>query len=123
MRRFIIACAMLAAFAVPRLAVAQTTHGDSPKANLHLSETMTVGTTILPPGDYVFQCRLIDDQHFLVVTAERDGKEITRVPCTSEDLPAKVTTSEFRSRTKPEGGKLLSSVRIKGETIAHRIVN
>lgn len=124
MKPFIIACAVFAALALPRLAAAQTPHHeDSPSTGLHLSDSLVVGAVTLQPGDYRFQCKTFNGESFLVVTREDDGKEIARVPCTPENLPEKVKVSEFRSRTSPDGKKTLSSVRIKGETIAHTVLN
>jgi hypothetical protein len=124
MKPFIIVCAMLAAFAFPRFAAAQATHQeDSKVTELHLSEAMVVGNTTLKPGDYRFQCKHVDGEQFLVVTSDVDRKEVARVPCTAENLPEKVKVSEFRSRSVADGSKVLSSVRIKGETIAHRVLN
>lgn len=124
MKPFIIACAVFAALALPRLAAAQASHhDDSPSTGLHLSDSLVVGTTTLKPGDYRFRCKTIDGVSVLVVTSEEDGKEVARVPCAAENLPEKVKVSEFRSRTAPDGKKKLSSVRIKGETIAHTVLN
>ncbi len=124
MKPFIAVCAALVALAFPRFAAAQAVHeGDSKAIELHLSEPLVVGTTTLKPGDYHFQCKHVDGQQFLVVTSDDERREVTRVPCTPENLPAAVKVSEFRSRTAPDGMKVLSSVRIKGETIAHRVVN
>jgi len=124
MKPFFAVCAMLVALAVPRFAAAQTSHeGDSKSTDLHLSEPLVVGTSTLKPGDYHFQCKHIDGQQFLVVTSDETRAEVARVPCTPENLPEKAKVSEFRSRTVPGSAKVLSSVRIKGETIAHRVVN
>jgi hypothetical protein len=118
-----IACAALAVCAMPVRAFAQPTHADSPKAAIVVSQDLVVGTTILQPGEYKFQCRTFDQKTFLVVTSVETGKEIARVPCVREMLDAKVTDSEFRSITRQDGKKQLTSVRIKGEAVAHRVVN
>jgi hypothetical protein len=115
------ACGVLAMMAVPVLASAQTVHAvNSKKADLHLSEPMVVGTQTLEPGDYVFQCQTIDGKEYLVVKSN-EGDEVARVPCTPETLDKKVAISEFRMASR-DGKQYLTSVRIQGETIAHRVV-
>jgi hypothetical protein len=124
MKRLALLCAVAAVLAFPSVGRAQAPHEkDSPKTDLHLTSPILIGSTTLKAGDYKFQCRVIDGQHFLVVTSEEDGKELARVPCTPESLDKKVTTSEFRSKKQPDGSVVLTAVRIKGETVAHRVAN
>jgi hypothetical protein len=114
--------AVLATVAVPALASAQPSHAaNSPKAEFILSEPLVVGSETLEPGIYKFQCKKIGDEEFLVVTSADDGREVARVPCRPEQLQKKTEISEFRSVPRPDGIHALSSVRIKGETIAHRV--
>jgi hypothetical protein len=115
------ACACVAMLALSGLALAQGTHSEkSGKTDLHVSSALVVGTVTLKPGDYTFQCLEIEGKHFLVVKSE-EGAEVARVPCEPETLTAKVPLSDFRSALK--GGKqYLTAVRIKGETVAHRVV-
>jgi hypothetical protein len=121
MKSLIAASAFLALVACPGLASAQEHHGaKSPKTDLHVSTAVVVGDKLLKPGDYKFQRVDIDGKQFLVVKND-DGEEIARVPCEAETLSAKVPMSEFRSVTK-DGKLYLTAVRIKGETIAHRVV-
>lgn len=123
MKRIIaIVCGLLAALAFAALASAQHTHAaNSPKAEFHLSQPLAVGDAILKVGDDKFQCRKIDGQDVLVVTSADDGKEVARVPCRPEQLETKTEISELRSVPRPAAGSTLSAVRIKGETIAHRV--
>ena len=121
MKRFIVLVAAVAVFvALPHAAVAQD-HADhnSPKAEFHLAKALMVGTTKLEPGDYTFQCVFVDGSHFLVVTA--NGKELARVPCKQEQLNSKITTSDLRSLDRPDGATM-TAIRIKGETIEHRLI-
>jgi hypothetical protein len=118
-----IACAAFAVCALPVRALAQPTHADSPKATIIVTQELVVGTTILQPGEYKFQCRTFDQKTFLVVTSTETGKEIVRVPCVREMLDAAVTDSDFRSIARQDGKKKLTSVRIKGEAVAHRVVD
>jgi hypothetical protein len=124
MKKWIAAIAVVAATLLPIRAIAQTAHEhpyDSPKATISVERDLVVGTTILKPGEYKFQCRTFDGKTFLVVTADATGKELARVPCVKEMLDAQVTESEFRSVARADGKRELVSVRIKGESFAHTI--
>lgn len=124
MKRLIfIACASLAVLVFPVRAFAQHTHADSPKTTLTVTKSLVVGTTILQPGQYRFQCRTFDGRTFMVVTSVSSGKEIARVPCAPESLDATVTNSDYRSVAREDGKWKLTSVRIKGEAVAHRLVD
>jgi hypothetical protein len=113
----------LALIAIPLRAAAQPVHADSPKATLTIARDLVVGTTILQPGEYKFQCRTFDGKTFLVVTDVESGKELTRVPCVRESLDAKVTSSEIRTIVGADGKATLTVVRIKGELVSHRVAN
>jgi hypothetical protein len=118
-----VVCGVLATVAVPVLASAQPPHAvNSPKAEFQLSEPLVVGSVTLKPGAYTFQCKKIGEQEFLVVTSADDGREVARVPCRPEELQKKTEISEFRSVPRSDGIYALSSLRIKGETVAHRVV-
>jgi hypothetical protein len=124
MKRLVfIACASLAVLVFPLRADAQDAHGDSPKTTLTVTKTLAVGTTILQPGAYKFQCRTFGGRTFLVVTSVDTGKELARVPCVRETLDAKVTDSDYRNMVRADGTRTLTRVRIKGESVAHRVVD
>lgn len=72
--------------------------------------------------DYRFECRAIDGKTFLIVSSIETKKEILRVRCGQEALNARVSDSGLRSTIPPDGVRVLQSVRIRGEQIAHRIV-
>jgi hypothetical protein len=115
-----VACGMLAALAFPVLASAQVVHPEtSKKADMHLTEPMIVGTQTLKPGEYRYQCITMNSETFLVITSDA-GEEVARVPCTPEPLAQKAEISEIRSTTR--NGKIyLTSVRVRGETVQHRV--
>jgi hypothetical protein len=118
-----VVCGVLATVALPALASAQPRHSmNSPKADLQITEPLAVGSETLQPGEYKFQCKRIGEQEFLVVTSADDGREVARVPCRPEELQKKIVISEFRSVPRPDGIHALTSLRIKGETVAHRVV-
>lgn len=107
---------------MPARAFAQPAHGDSPKAAVSIVQPLVVGSATILPGEYKVQCRLFEGKTFLVITSADNGKEIVRVPCEREILGTKVTQTELRAATRPDGAKSLESVRIKGELVAHRVI-
>lgn len=116
-------CAVAAVLIPGRVAAQDPAHADSPKVSITVADPTIVGGTVLKPGDYRFQCRHFDGKTFLVVSDVGTGKEIVRVPCAEESLPQKTEYSELRSLLRPDGTRVLQSVRIKGETIAHRVAD
>jgi hypothetical protein len=126
MKKMMAVVSLLAALLVPARAFAQAAapHNhpyDSPKATITVSQDLVVGNTTLKPGEYKFQCRTIDGRTFLVVTLANGGKEVARVLCEREQLNGAISESEFRTITR-DGQKVLVSVRIKGESVAHTVV-
>jgi hypothetical protein len=123
MTRFItVLCALAVLVAVPARAADQKEHAISPKTEFHFSHELLVGATTLKPGTYTFQCKMIGEQEFLVVTSVDEGKEVARVPCRPEELTAKIEMSDFRYTKRPDGLAQLTAVRIRGEKIAHRLI-
>jgi hypothetical protein len=122
-RLMFVVCAAIAVLALPALAAAQPAHLDSPKVTIVVAQDLVVGTVTLLPGEYKFQCRTFDGNTFLIVSSVETGKEITRVACKREMLDNKVTESEYRSLVRPDGKRTLTVVRIKGDMVAHRIVD
>ena len=79
MKKMIAALVLVAVSLLPARAFAQATHdhlADSPKATIVVSQPLVVGTTILQPGEYKFQCRTFNNRTFLVVTVAETGKEL-----------------------------------------------
>ena len=122
-RLMLVTFAALAVVLLPlRAAAQQPMHADSPKVTISVSEDLTVGTTVLKPGDYRFQCKTFDGKTFLIISSVETGKEITRVACVREMLDGKVTDSQYRALRDASGKRVLTHVRIKGETAEHKIV-
>jgi hypothetical protein len=124
MRSVILAACTALVVLLPFRAVAQEpAHDvDSPRVTITVDNPTLVGDTMIKPAQYKFQCRHFDGKSFLVVTNE-NNKEVARVPCTQEALGQKIENSELHAIVRADGLRSLQSVRIKGETVAHRIVN
>lgn len=123
MRSLMFAVCAAAVVLFPMRAAAQDPlHADSPRVTITVSNPTLVGDTTLTPGQYRFQCRHFDGKTFLVISQAESGKEVLRVPCEQQALNEKLVNSELRAIVRPDGTRVLQSVRIKGETIAHRIV-
>jgi hypothetical protein len=120
-RIVVLVCAMAALVATQAQASDQDLHAKSPKAEFSISTELVVGTAALKPGIYTFQCVTIGGTDFLVVKND-DGKEVARVPCRPEDLAAKNGSSDYRYARNSAGVAELTSVRIRGEKIAHKVV-
>lgn len=124
MKRLVfVACALVGVLALPVAAAAQPVHADSPRVTVTVTNDVAVGTTVLRPGAYKFQCRTFDGKTYLVVTSVEKGKEITRVECVREMLDNKVSESELVSLLRADGQRRLIGVRIKGEMVSHRVVD
>ena len=124
MKRIIFgACLAAAVIFAPARAMAQdhAIHPDSPKAALTIEQPLTIGNTMIAPGEYRFQCRQIGDRDMLVVTNAETGREVARVPCKRLDLQSKTKESQFNVSTAT-GSRTLVSLRIKGETVEHVVI-
>lgn len=120
-RAIFFALALIGLSVLPARAADQTERPNSPVADFHLTHDLLVGTVTLKPGNYKFQCKMVGDAEFLVVTSAGDGKEVTRVPCHPETLQAKTEYSDFRFTKRPDGVAELTGVRIRGEKVEHRV--
>lgn len=122
-RTWFLALIALCAVLVPLRAAAQAPHADSPKATLIVADDLLVGGTVIHSGEYRVRCRTIEGKTFIVVTSEESGNEIARVPCAAQTLDAKVRETQFSITRDKDGKRALVSLRIKGETTEHRVVN
>jgi len=111
---------VLSVLALPGLASADTHAGSSKKLEVHLTKPIVFGTTTLKAGDYYFQCKVIDGQHFLVALTLVDEKEVARTRCDSQELTAPVKETEFRTMRRGDD-EVFTSVRYKGDTAAHMV--
>lgn len=117
MNRFL-TLAVLAALALAPAASALAQHPAS-RASVTLSTPVVVGATTLGPGRYRFECKEIEGTHVMVIS--REGKEVARVACTPVTLDSKVGETGYRTVLRDDA-RVLTEIRIKGETVAHRLV-
>jgi hypothetical protein len=110
--------AVLAVLVVAPAASAQEQHPAS-KASVTVSTPIVVGTTTLSPGRYRFECKEIEGKHVMVIS--REGKEVARVACTPVPLDSKVAETGYRTVLRGDA-KVLTEIRIKGQTVAHTLV-
>ena len=123
MKTLILGLCAAAMVLFPLRAAAQPPMHDSPKVTISVMTPTVVGTTVLKAGDYRFQCKHVNGKSFLVVSEVGTGKELVRVPCEQDVLRDKNENSELRSFVGADGARALQSVRMKGETVAHRLVD
>lgn len=118
--QFVLFVVLAMMVALPSAGSAQA--ANSPKANLQFSGPLVVGTTTLKAGDYKVQCKTIDGKEYIVVTSADNGAEVARVPCVAEVLSERLKSSDFSTANRADGTQALTVVRIKGESVAHRVV-
>jgi hypothetical protein len=123
MKRFILAAAaVVAVLLLPVRAAAQPAHADSPKATLIVANELVVGTATVLPGEYKIQCKTIEGKTFLVIVSTETGKEVARVACVREAFEGKVPDTTYGTTQGTAGKRMLTWVRIKGETSQHKVV-
>ena len=121
----LVAVAAFALAVMPTTAVAQTGHSmlkDSPKVELTIDYALAVGNTVLKPGTYKFQCRVVNGKTFLVVTVADTGREVARTPCVREEVDVPIENPSFWTSEGANGVRMLTRVGITGEKVTHRLV-
>jgi hypothetical protein len=96
-------------------------NASSPRAGKSWSLTLyhptRVGTALLPAGDYNVR-RVVDgEKYYLVFRSDR--KEIARVACTEEQLPAKVDRTALLENTNSAGERVLMGISFEGDHYRH----
>lgn len=100
--------------------------------DVELTEPTSLGTAVLKPGHYRFKYATQDGQHFLVVSHQQTqslrggqhyatggGTEVARVPCDVVQLDRKVKDTELHTRKQPDGSRVITQIRIRGEGAGH----
>jgi hypothetical protein len=95
----------------------------SPRAGKSWSLTLfhptRVGTALLPPGDYSVRHVMDGEKHFLVFKSDR--KELARVACSEEQLPAKVDKTALMENTNSAGERVLMGIAFQGDHFRHNL--
>ena len=138
--RSVAIASMLAALGTATAAAQMTSRPIGKNGDVEFSETVTVGTTALPPGHYRFKHTMQNGQHYLLISRQQTvvpgpagagtnrhyggGKstEVARVPCDVVPLDATVKQTEVHTRTQPDGALVVTQIRIKGEGTSHVLV-
>ena len=101
--------------------------------DVELTDTTSVGTTALKPGHYRFKHVTQNGVHYLVISQQHTerrgsqhyatgaGTEVARVVCQVVPLDAKVKDTELYTRTQPDGSRVLTQIRIRGEGAGHLV--
>lgn len=130
---------LLAAFSVP--VFAQHSHGsmNSPgkrpdmkrqethqgmmkvgkKGAVTITSPMRVGNTLLTPGNYVFQHKVMGDEHLVIF--EKAGTEVARVTCRLEPLDKNAKDTSLYTHVSDSGEVILDAVAVAGEAVKHVI--
>ena len=118
-------------------ALAQETVAIGKKGEVYFASETRVGVTLLKPGHYQFQHRIVDAQHYLVVRERQPlpvgagthavggggGRELLRVPC--RVIPtadgAKTSATALYRKRDPDGIGRVTRIDIADERQGHRI--
>ncbi len=111
---------LIAISVLPAAAADQVQSDEVHKAKLTVAAPTVVGDKTLKPGEYKFECRMVDGKHMMFFIDDK-GAEAAKAPCAPTTIDSKVATTEYRTRNAADGTKTLLSVRIKNETIAHTV--
>lgn len=121
------------AFIAP-LAFAQDTVAIGKKGEVEFTRDTRVGSTVLKPGHYQFQHRMVDGQHYLVVRSQQTvksrpggphyagatGEEVARVPCRVIPRDKKQAVTALHLLNEVDGTKV-TRIDIRGEKEGHII--
>lgn len=88
------------------------------KGAMTLTTPLRVGTTLLKPGNYVFQHKVEGEDH--IVIFQRAGNEVARVKCTLEPLSEKAKRTALYTHEEAGEG-VLDAVEVEGENVKHVI--
>lgn len=114
------------------LAFAEDAVAVGKKGTVEFTGETRVGSTVLKPGHYQLQHRLIDGQHYLVVRAQSTarvpggshyagatGDEVARVPCRVVSTDKKQAATALHLSKNADGSQTLTQIKIRGEKGGH----
>ena len=118
------------ALAVVGIGSAAAQHTSIPigkNGDVELTDPTSVGTTALKPGHYRFKHVTENGADYLVVSQQQTqrtrsqhyatgaGTEVARVACQVVPLDKKVKDTALYTRTQPDGSRVVTQIRIRGE--------
>ena len=103
--------------------------------DVELTNPTSVGTTALKPGHYRFKHVTENGADYLVVSQQQTqragrgsdhyatgaGTEVARVVCQVVPLDKKVKDTALYTRTQPDGSRVVTQIRIRGEGAGHLV--
>ena len=89
------------------------------KGAMTITSPLRVGNNLLTPGKYVFQHRIVGEDHLLIF--EKAGTEIARVTCRLESLDKKAKDTSLYTHVGDTGEVILDAVAVEGESVKHVI--
>ena len=101
--------------------------------DVELAQPTALGTTVLKPGHYRFKHVTQDGQDYLVVSQQEatrkirthygtgPGTEVARVVCQVVPLDGKVKDTALYTRNQPDGSRVVTQIRIRGERADHLV--
>ena len=116
----------------PTLASAQPGHTPiGKKGEIELDRPTHIGATLLQPGHYQVQHKMVDGQHALIVRQQettyvgRDhragttGPEVARIPCRIVTFDSSATLTAVYWTKEADGSATVAQIRIMGEGAGH----
>jgi hypothetical protein len=100
------------------------------KGEIELVRPTRLGATLLQPGHYQVQHKIVEGQHYVIVRqleVGRDGivrdtgREAARVPCRIVTLDAPPQSTELYWTKEADGTGTATQIRVRGEGAGHVI--
>jgi hypothetical protein len=119
----LVICAAAVASAVERTSIGK-------KGSVEFIRPTHIGATLLQPGHYQVQHKIVDGEHYLVVRLQemrRDGRvydvnhEVARVACRILTVERSPQLTEFYWTKEADGTGTVTQIRIQGEGAGHVI--
>jgi hypothetical protein len=114
--------AVLVAIAVLILgtaAMAANQFGIAEKRAVTFYDTVRVGDTLLPPGDYVVTHQMRGDEHIMVFTKQGRKPVEARVKCTLKPLSAPAAQTQVEYKLNAAREQVLARMVFKGDRAEH----
>lgn len=100
-------------------AMAANQFGIAEKRAVTFYDTVRVGDTLLPAGDYVVTHQMQGDEHIMVFTKQGRKPAEARVKCTLKPLSAPVAQSQVEYRLNAAKELVIARMVFKGDRAEH----